>query len=142
MNNDVAVLAGLSAGVIIAMVLIVAAILAIGIVTMWRIFTKAGQPGWKCIIPIYRDYIQAKFTCWPWLGIVVGILSVVSLTDVDTFTTICRTCYFAGSIVMTWQLGASFGKSTGFRIGLILLPIVFYPILAFGSSRYEGNKVA
>ena len=95
------------------------------IASMWKVFTKAGQPGWAILIPIYNMYIMLKIAGKPdwWLllmfipivNIIVGIIAVVSLA-------------------------ANFGKGVGFAIGLILLPMVFYPILAFGDAKYMAAQ--
>ncbi len=95
------------------------------IASMWKVFTKAGQPGCAILIPIYNMYIMLKIAGKPdwWLllmfipivNIIVGIIAVVSLA-------------------------ANFGKGVGFAIGLILLPMVFYPILAFGDAKYMAAQ--
>ena len=112
--------AGAGAGVFLFIQL---AIVVFCIVTMWKIFAKAGKPGWACLIPIYNLIVMldiaGKPAWWfllfliPFVNIVVGILVLVSLA-------------------------ANFGKGGGFVAGLIFLPIIFYPILAFGSAQYKA----
>ncbi len=112
--------AGAGAGVFLFIQL---AIVVFYIVTMWKIFAKAGKPGWACLIPIYNFFVMldiaGKPAWWflllliPFVNIVVGILVLASLA-------------------------ANFGKGGGFVAGLIFLPIIFYPILAFGSAQYKA----
>lgn len=105
------------------MMLIWLAVMVFFIAVGWKIFAKAGQPGWASIIPIYNLWILVKIigkpTNWfifmliPGLNVIFGILAVLELAKV-------------------------FGKSTGFGIGLLILGFIFAPILAFGSAQYQG----
>src|SRR6266403_2285162 len=101
-------------GLLIALLLIVA---------MWKVFTKAGQPGWACIIPIYNLYVWCKIVGRPWWWILLMLIPFVN---------------FIILIILIIDLAKSFGKGVGFGIGLILLPIIFFPILGFGSAQYQG----
>jgi hypothetical protein len=94
------------------------------IVANWMVFEKAGQAGWKSIIPIYSTVVQLKIIGKsPWLALLYLLL-------------------FVGFLILVIMIGIgmarSFGRSGWFAVGLILLPIVFYPILAFGDSKYIG----
>jgi len=88
---------------------------------MWKVFTKAGQPGWAAIIPLYNVYVlvtevAGRDLLWVILGIVVPLALVVPLIDV----------------------AKAFGKGTGYGVGLWLLGPIFFPLLGFGSARYQG----
>jgi hypothetical protein len=89
----------------------------------WKIFTKAGQPGWACIIPIYNLYIWCKIVGRPWWWILLMLIPLVN---------------FIIAIILLIDLAKSFGKGVGFGIGLLLLPFIFFPILGFGSAQYQG----
>ena len=93
------------------------------IAAWWKIFTKAGQPGWACIIPIYNLYVWCKIVGRPWWWILLMLIPLVN---------------FIILIILFIDLAKSFGKGVGFGIGLILLPIIFFPILGFGSAQYQG----
>jgi len=99
------------------------AIIILLIASMWKIYSKAGQPGWASIIPIYNIYILLKITCKPdwWL-----ILYLIPLVNIII------------ALIVTIDLAKKFNQGTGFAVGLILLPIIFYPILGFGDATYEG----
>ena len=101
-------------GLLVALLLIVA---------MWKVFTKAGQPGWASIIPIYNIYIWCKIVGRPWWWILLMLIPFVNFI-------IC--------IILCIDLAKSFGKGVGFGIGLALLGIIFFPILGFGSAQYQG----
>src|SRR6187401_1754201 len=93
------------------------------IVAMWKVFTKAGQPGWACIIPIYNLYVWCKIVGRPWWWILLMLIPFVN---------------FIIAIILIIDLVKSFGKGVGFGIGLLLLPVIFFPILGFGSAQYQG----
>ena len=97
------------------------------IVAMWKVFTKAGQPGWASIIPIYNLYIWCKIVGRPWWWILLMLIPFVNFIMV---------------IILCIDLAKSFGKGVGFGIGLALLGIIFWPILGFGSAQYQGPAAA
>ena len=93
------------------------------VASVWKIFTKAGQPGWAAIIPIYNVIILLKIIGKPWWWIIGFIIPFVN---------------FIVAILMAVGLAKVFGKGVGFAIGLILLGFIFYPILAFGDATYTA----
>ena len=97
------------------------------IAAWWKIFTKAGQPGWACIIPIYNLYVWCKIVGRPWWWILLMLIPFVN---------------FIILIILIIDLAKSFGKGVGFGIGLILLGVIFFPILGFGSAQYQGPSAA
>lgn len=93
------------------------------IASAWVIFTKAGKPGWASLIPIYNLIVLLEIVNKPIWWIVLFLIPFVN---------------FVGAILVSLALAEKFGKSTGFGVGLALLPFVFYPMLAFGDARYRG----
>ena len=93
------------------------------IAACWKIFTKASQPGWAAIIPIYNWYIFCKIVGRPGWWVILLLIPFVN---------------FIIGIILCIDLAKSFGKGVGFGIGLILLGIIFFPILGFGSAQYQG----
>ena len=93
------------------------------IVAMWKVFTKAGQPGWASIIPIYNIYIWCKIVGRPAWWIILMLIPFVNFI-------IC--------IILCIDLAKSFGKGAGFGLGLAFLGIIFFPILGFGTAQYQG----
>jgi len=112
-----------AAGGLLIIMLIYAAIFIAIIAGMWKTFTKAGQPGWAAIVPIYNIYIWTKIVGRPWWWLLLMFIPIVSIVV---------------AIVLCVDLAKSFGKGIGFAIGLILLGFVFIPILGFGSAQYQG----
>ena len=93
------------------------------IIAMWKVFTKAGQPGWASIIPIYNLYIWCKIVGRQWWWILLMLIPFVN---------------FIILIILCIDTAKSFGKGVGFGIGLALLGVIFWPILGFGSAQYQG----
>ncbi len=102
-------------------------VLAIGvflIICQWKIYAKAGKPGWACLIPIYNIVVLLEIVKKPVWWLVLLLIPVVNLVI---------------AIIIMIELAKVFGKDGGFTVGLILLPYVFYPILAFGDAQYIGD---
>jgi len=93
------------------------------IICYWKLYEKANEPGWAAIVPFYNTYVLFKMAFgsgWMFLLLLVPIVNIV----------------FA--IMLPFKLAKAFGKSSGFGVGLWLLPIIFYPLLAFSNDKYVG----
>ena len=105
-------------------------LLAFGIIgfivaSIWKVFEKAGKPGWASIIPIYNSYILLKIAGKPGWWLFLYIIPVANLVI---------------AIIVSVEIAKKFGKDTGFGVGLAFLGFIFYPILAFGDAVYEGQE--
>ena len=99
------------------------ALTVLGIIAMWNIFTKAGEAGWKSLIPILNTYTMFKIVYgngWKFLLLLVTILGEIL------------------AIVYLVRLGQVFGKGVGFILGLIFLAPIFIILLGFGKDQYQG----
>ena len=117
MENSTDSIAG--AGVLLVIMMAIAIFM---IAAVWKIFTKAGQPGWAVLIPIYNAYILLKIAGKPGWWLLLMFIPLVNLVV---------------GILAIAGLSANFGKGGGFVIGLLLLPFIFYAILGFGSAEYN-----
>jgi hypothetical protein len=110
-----------AAGIGMGAMLVWLAIVVLMIAAMWKVFTKAGEPGWAAIVPIYNyvvlDKIAGRPGWWLLLWILLGPIAY---------------------IVISFDLAKRFGKGAGFAIGLILLPFIFWPMLAWGDATYTA----
>jgi len=97
----------------------------IGIVAMWKIFTKAGEAGWKAIIPIYNAYILCKIADGKGIKFLLLLIPIVNIVFM---------------FMLYIRLAHAFGKSTGFGIGLVFINVVFMLLLAFGDAQYIGPR--
>ncbi len=93
------------------------------IAAMWKVFEKAGQPGWASIIPIYNFYVMTKIGGKPGWWTLMLFIPGVNLIFV---------------IWLDNMISKSFGKDEGFTAGLVFLGAIFWPILGFGSAKYLG----
>jgi hypothetical protein len=90
----------------------------------WKIFTKAGKPGWAALIPFYDLYVLLKVAGRPGWWLILFLIPLVNLVVL---------------IIVSIDLAKSFGKSTAFGVlALALFPFVGYPMLGFGSATYNG----
>lgn len=113
------------------------AVLAIIIVAEWKIFTKAGEKGWKCLIPFYSNYIEFKLF-WGDTRYFWALLICVLLVSIPVFGWVALVIEIVLGVLLNYKKARSFGKSEAFTLGLIFLPVIFDPILAFGSAKYIG----
>jgi hypothetical protein len=95
------------------------------IVAMWKIFTKAGEAGWKSIIPIYNAIVMCQI-----VGLNPLMILLVLIPGVGSLIF---------SIMLAINLAKAFGKGGGFIAGLILLAPIFYMILGFGKAQYDPS---
>ena len=99
------------------------AVIAVMIASMWKVFEKAGKPGWAAIVPIYNLIVLLEIVgrpAWWFLLMLIPLVNLVFL------------------IILTIDVAKSFGKDVGFGIAMLIVPIIMYPILGFGDARYVG----
>ena len=119
-------------GAFLGIIMVVSSVVAIlQILGMWKVFTKAGEKGWKCLIPIYNMVILFRISgLSPWIifGYLAGIIPFLGWI-------VC----LGISIYQCNSLAKAFGKDVGYTIGLLFLPTIFYMILGFGNAQYIGK---
>lgn len=88
--------------------------------SLWKVFDKAGEPGWAALVPIYNMVVLLKVVGRPtwWVGLLLFVPFVFIVVAVD--------------------LAKSFGRSAAFGVLLALVPIIGFPMLAFSEDRYVG----
>lgn len=98
------------------------AFLVLMIAAHWKVFEKAGVAGWKCLIPIYNLYLLFLIAGKPgwWL-----ILTIIPLVGVVVY------------LLAMLSLAGRFSKGPVYGVGLFLLPVIFFPLLAFDGSEYS-----
>ena len=100
-----------------------AAVILFLVIGMWKVNTKAGQPGWACLIPIYNFIVLIQIAGRPLWWIILMFIPCVSLL---AYAAVCI------------DIAKSFGKGAGFGIGMCLLSPIFFPILGFSAAEYQG----
>ena len=89
---------------------------------MWKVFEKAGKPGWAAIIPFFNTFVLTEVARKEILWFVLTLVPCINIVAV---------------IVICLDVAKNFGKGPGFGIGLALLPFVFFPLLGFSDARYQ-----
>ena len=98
------------------------AVVLMMIASMWKVFTKAGQPGWAVLVPVYNLVILLKIAKKPSWWLVLFMIPGAN---------------FYAMVMVAFAVAKSFGKGTGFGLGMLFLSFVFYPILGFGDAQYQ-----
>ena len=99
------------------------AIVIFYIYVLWQVYTKAKQPGWGCIIPIYDVYLLLKIAGKPGWWLLLFFIPLVNIVI---------------ALLVYLGIAENFGKSAAFGIGLFFLGFIFFPILAFGDAKYKS----
>ena len=103
-------------------VIIPLAFLILWIAGLWKIFEKAGHPGWAAIIPIYNMYIITKIAGKEWWWLLLLLIPIVNIVI---------------AIILYIAVSEKFGKGAGFAVGLVFLPFIFAMIVGFGDAEYK-----
>jgi hypothetical protein len=90
----------------------------------WKVFEKAGEPGWAILVPIYNGIVMCKIAKKPWWWLLLICIPYVGVV---------------WSIWLINRTAKAFGKDEGFTVGLILLGFIFWPILGFGDAEYNSE---
>jgi len=116
------------------------------LVAGWKLFEKAGEPGWKSLIPIYSSYILYKISWktsmfWIYLACIVagGFMGAFANSVLVSISSLFSLASFVLMIIQTYKLSKAFGHGGGYTVGLLLLRPIFILILGFGSAEYKGN---
>ncbi len=103
------------------------AFIVLMIASMWKIFEKAGHPGWVALVPFYNTIIMLKIVGKPWWWLLFMFIP------------------YAGAVWAIWTvnlMSLSYGKSTGYTFGILFLSPIFIPMLGFGDATYNGPAAA
>ena len=107
------------------LIVVYLAIIVLIIAGFWRVFTKAGEAGWKSIIPIWNILVLLRIAGKPLWWIILLIIPLVNIVF---------------SLIVMLDVAKNFGKGSGFGVGLWLLSFIFFPILGFGSATYQRER--
>lgn len=113
---------GAAGGVILVVQL---AVLVLAVAGMWKVFEKAGKPGWGAIIPIYNIVLLLEIVGKPIWWIILLFIPCVGIVI---------------TLILFLELAKCFGKGAGYGIGLFLLGFIFFPMLGFGDAKYLGPQ--
>lgn len=137
------------------------------VIVFWKLYKKAGYPGWKCLLPVYNIYnqfniawkpgrfflflfwfvmffvsISATLTCINSYGLVTATaLQQDVIFGTAAFSVVCILAMILMSIRLLIHLATAFGRKKRFAWGLAFFPILFFLVLAFGKTRYIGPQL-
>ena len=151
-----AFLGGLLATFGLAIILIGIIWYVLQVVAYWKIFTKAGKPGWHSLIPVLNTWDEVDLSwnrtmAWVFLALTVvttllrnsfpqGGEENTGMTFLGIIAFVCGIALVVIALINEYKLSKAFGHGFGFFIGLLLLNPIFKLILGFGSSRYQGRQ--
>ncbi|MBR2766860.1 hypothetical protein IKD67_02130 [Candidatus Saccharibacteria bacterium] len=161
--NESAFAGGIVGGAAVAMSIFLVVWFIMMVIAWWKIFEKAGEKGWKALIPIYDLYILYKIVgmkMWFWISLLLGVVGGIVIAAMGFDPNTLNANSFSGntlapaiiyvvelvisfviSVVVYARLSKVFGHGVGFTLGLVFLSGIFMLILGFGSSKYD-KKVA
>ena len=113
--------------------------LAFAIAGRWKMFEKAGKPGWASVIPFYSDYVEYEiFWGNGWLFLIVAIATLTNLENASTLSAILVIIAFIVNIMHCRKTALAFNRGNAFTFGLVMFPVIFKCILGFGKDVYFG----
>jgi hypothetical protein len=99
------------------------ALMVVILASVWVVFSKAGQPGWAILIPIYNAIVWLRVGGKPWWWLLLFLIPLANIVI---------------GIIVAIDIAKKFGKGTGFGLGLTFLGFIFYPILAWSDAQYQA----
>jgi len=133
-NQETAALGALLALIAGFGMILVAGIVVVTLIGMWKVFTKAGEPGWAVLIPIYNLIVLLRIAGLPWYWVFTPLVAIIPILG--------WIAYLAWVVWIHHRISTRFGQGVGFTIGLTLLAPIFWLILGFGDSKYVGQQPA
>jgi len=135
---------GLFAGLgvlLVFLVLIVIAVVVFMIIVTVKVYQKAGKAGWEAIVPYYNNWVLCEIAgvkWWFFLILIAG--SICSVLGLKVLVPLAALASLGASFFVNYNIAIKFGKEpVGFGVGLTLLPVIFYAILAFGNDTFNAD---
>lgn len=105
--------------------IVVCAVAVFELAAMWKVFAKAGRPGWAALIPIYNSIVMIQIAGKPAWWFLLYFIPIVNLVI---------------AVIVIYNFAKNFGTGVGFTLGLIFLGFIFFPILAWGDAQYQPTR--
>ncbi|HUR82800.1 MAG TPA: DUF5684 domain-containing protein [Thermoanaerobaculia bacterium] len=116
-----------AAGIGVGFMVVWFAVVLLMVAAMWKVFVKAGKPGWAAIVPIYNIIVLLEICNKPAWWVVLFLIPFVNVVI---------------AIMLCISLAKKFGHGVGYGLGLAFLGVIFMPMLGFGNSQYDPSAAA
>lgn len=130
--------------IILTMLLFGLALALVILVTRYKLFQKCGYEGWESLVPFYSSWILVKISGveW-WFYLIINSPMIVTMSLMFPLAGLAGPASLVGYYFINYNIALKFDKDpVPFGLGLTLLPMIFYPILAFGNTKYKDIKVS
>lgn len=127
-------------GAMLFFLVLVLALIVPTLIGLWKVFVKAGKPGWAAIVPFYNMWVWVEIVGRPqsWFWIYLGLALFSSIPFLGLFASVGLLVF---AIILSIDLAKSFRKDAGMGVLIALLPFIGLPILGFGAAKYDGPSV-
>lgn len=117
------------------------AVYALYVVGLWKVFKKAGEDGWKALIPFYNTYVLIKIVglSWWWFLLAVAPTLVGLVSGTATLVSLGSICQVIANVCIAKNLSMKMHKDTATIVLLVLFPVIMYPVLGLGSSTWDDS---
>lgn len=117
------------------------AVYVLYVVGLWKVFKKAGEDGWKALIPFYNTYVLIKIVglSWWWFLLAVAPTLVGLVSGTATLVSLGSICQILANVCIAKNLSMKMHKDTATIVLLVLFPVIMYPVLGLGSSTWDDS---
>lgn len=139
---------------IYAYIVFIAAVVALAWICYWKLFKKMGRRGWEGIVPFYNTVVLLRVLDKPlyWFFMELQVIPFAILFQWSAFSgdpsMLLLLLYLVSVAVaivyavrITFALSKGFGQGAAMTVGLVLLPVIFLAILAFGDYEFKSPRL-
>ncbi len=130
----------LGLGIILVLLLVMIAWAVFYIIGMWKLFTKAGRPGWAAIVPFYNNYVLCEVAGLNWYWFLIGLLPTVIGFFVDSsfINGLLNLVSIFVNVNIYFNLSKKFGKDTGWVVLMVFFGFIMLPIYGYNKEVYNA----
>ncbi len=130
----------LGIGILLVVLLVMIAWAVFYIIGMWKLFTKAGRPGWAAIVPFYNDYVLCEVAGLNWYWFLIGLIpTIVGLfVDSSMISGLMNLVSIFVNVNIYFNLSKKFGKDTGWVVLMVFFGFVMLPIYGYNKAVYNA----
>lgn len=117
------------------------------IIINWKMLEKAGEQGWKCLIPFYSMYTFLDISVNKKTKDILFIASLIATVGCFIpylnviISPLASPVIYASNGFMHFAIARSFGMDTVLCILAIFFPPIVTAMIVFGKYEYTGDKL-